>query len=565
MSSIGPQLPPGLETKVDDSASDSDSGESDSDIIGPKPPSSFEAISSASSAALSIERRQLVMKRKLEDMGEEKPQGRETWMLELPDEKRSLLGLGPRKFKTKNLTDKDKDRSCWTDTPADKARKEKDADHTEKRKEPPNPEDIAASARDKRLQKIADKCNAKRTESLLELHKRGISLPDNAAAEKVSSASFSESDSSSEDEKAKRKRRRKEKKALKKLKKELKKCEREEKGKKSKSRVNEKSKKKKKSDVTPAVTERVREMLAKNIETAHLDAIHDVKIDPSGTVLASCSSDGSVRLTDVQSSRVLDVLQIHTAPVWSVSWAPPVYGNLLASGSYCGKAVIWSSLPGPNWKFSPLYEYQHGCSVNCVAWTPAQAKCASLAAACSDGVVAILNRRADGSGFEVDKIVGAHGVACAAVSWSPTGEELVSGGFDNLVKIWRREKSWVDVAVLNGHAGWVRDVQWCPVNNNTLASCSDDDQVKIWEASDPSHATWTCKTIDFKDKGTPWHVSWSLCGTLLAVSSGEGTVTLLKKSTDGSGEWFHISKSERDKMTAKSSSADVAHVQAMQQ
>jgi hypothetical protein len=42
-------------------------------------------------------------------------------MLSLPDEKRGLLGLGPRKFKTKAA--EKEDRSIWTDTPADKERK----------------------------------------------------------------------------------------------------------------------------------------------------------------------------------------------------------------------------------------------------------------------------------------------------------------------------------------------------------------------------------------------------------------------------------------------------------
>lgn len=44
-------------------------------------------------------------------------------MLELPPEKASNLGLGPRTFRMKEGPDMS-NRSAWTDTPAEKKRKE---------------------------------------------------------------------------------------------------------------------------------------------------------------------------------------------------------------------------------------------------------------------------------------------------------------------------------------------------------------------------------------------------------------------------------------------------------
>lgn len=74
--------------------------------------------------------------------------------------------------------------------------------------------------------------------------------------------------------------------------------------------------------------------------------------------------------------------------------------------------------------------------------------------------------------FVEDKIVGAHGITCYAVSWSPNGAELVSGGFDNLIKIWRHtEDVWKDEVVLTGHNAWVRDVQWNPNSEKLIATC----------------------------------------------------------------------------------------------
>ena len=49
---------------------------------------------------------------------------REEWMVELPLEMTKNFGVTARKFSTKPATSVDKDRSMWTDTPADRARKE---------------------------------------------------------------------------------------------------------------------------------------------------------------------------------------------------------------------------------------------------------------------------------------------------------------------------------------------------------------------------------------------------------------------------------------------------------
>lgn len=50
---------------------------------------------------------------------------REEWMTDLPPVQAANLGLGPRKFKLRDGPDIS-DRSCWTDTPAQKAQKQKD-------------------------------------------------------------------------------------------------------------------------------------------------------------------------------------------------------------------------------------------------------------------------------------------------------------------------------------------------------------------------------------------------------------------------------------------------------
>ena len=94
---------------------------------------------------------------------------------------------------------------------------------------------------------------------------------------------------------------------------------------------------------------------------------------------------------------------------------------------------------------------------------------------------------------------------------------------------------------VGSHDDWIRDVAWC--NNigllhDTIASCSEDQKVKIWRKEDPNKDEWTSKEINFEYP--VWKVSWSQVGNMLAASGGDNQVTILKENS--SGEWEVVSK-----------------------
>ena len=87
---------------------------------------------------------------------------------------------------------------------------------------------------------------------------------------------------------------------------------------------------------------------------------------------------------------------------------------------------------------------------------------------------------------------------------------MVSGGIDGKVKLWTFRDNKFDLqSELSSHDDWVRDVAWC--NNiglmqDTIASCSEDQKVKIWK-KELGKDEWKEKEILFS---TPvWKVSWS--------------------------------------------------------
>lgn len=183
---LGPALPPGFRRAVDDEDDDDDKDDED-DFPGPALPPGYKPEPTSSdeeedvigpmpakgvvqdSVALDIERRAEKMKQKL--TGDDGPQelARETWMTELPPELQHI-GLGARTFKKKSGPE-NKDRSIWTDTPADRERKLRE--HLEGKKDGEKEKDDAPRLTQKELQ-LAEKVSiyneSKRGESLISMH-----------------------------------------------------------------------------------------------------------------------------------------------------------------------------------------------------------------------------------------------------------------------------------------------------------------------------------------------------------------------------------------------------------
>ena len=75
---------------------------------------------------------------------------------------------------------------------------------------------------------------------------------------------------------------------------------------------------------------------------------HDAQLDYYGRRLATCASDKSVRVCEVEAGaqRLVEVLRKHDGPVWQVAWAHPRFGNYLASCSYDGQVIVWGEFNG---------------------------------------------------------------------------------------------------------------------------------------------------------------------------------------------------------------------------
>ncbi|EFQ98873.1 hypothetical protein MGYG_01888 [Nannizzia gypsea CBS 118893] len=294
--------------------------------------------------------------------------------------------------------------------------------------------------------------------------------------------------------------------------------------------------------------------------SGHDDMIHDAGLDYFGRKLATCSSDKTVKIFEIEgeSHKLLETLKGHEGAVWCVAWAHPKYGTILASSSYDGKVLIWreQSVGGgahSSTSWSRVFDFSlHTASVNMVCWAPHELGCL-LACASSDGQVSVLEFR-DNSWTH--QIFHAHGLGVNSISWAPAAaagsiisanagagqsRRFVTCGSDNLIFIWDynpESKTYSATQTLQGHTDWVRDVAWSPsiLSRSYIASASQDKTVRIW-TSDPSNPQeWTSEKLEFDT--VVWRVSWSLSGNILAVSGGDNKVSLWKE--DLKGKWEKV-------------------------
>ncbi|KJH43681.1 WD domain, G-beta repeat protein [Dictyocaulus viviparus] len=294
------------------------------------------------------------------------------------------------------------------------------------------------------------------------------------------------------------------------------------------------------------------------VDTAHTDIIHDAQLNFFGNRLATCSSDRTIKIFEVKpNTYVVPIAELtgHAGPVWQLSWAHPDFGGLLASASYDRKVIIWAECNG-RWQKS--HEWAgHEASVNAVAFAPHQLGLL-LATGSADSSIGILEFNPQSAQWVESRIAKAHEQGVNAVSWSPAERAIESGGDqsfrkrlascgnDKLVKIWILDDKgeWIVEKILAGHSDYVRDVAWCPIVNHsthTIASCGQDQAVILWRCNE--HSEWDAKLLE-KAQGALWHVSWSMCGSILSVSGEDNKIVLWKENLQGQWQKLEDSRAE---------------------
>jgi WD40 repeat protein len=144
---------------------------------------------------------------------------------------------------------------------------------------------------------------------------------------------------------------------------------------------------------------------------------------PDGRRLVSCGNDGSVKVWDTATKRLLMDLTGHSDQVRGVAFSPD--GRLIASGSFDQTLKLWDAATGR--VIRPLIG--HNGWIQGIAFSPDGRR---LASASADQTVRLWDVA---TGRQAGLIRG-HGESVRSVVFSPDGRRLVSTSNDGTVKIW---------------------------------------------------------------------------------------------------------------------------------
>ncbi len=238
----------------------------------------------------------------------------------------------------------------------------------------------------------------------------------------------------------------------------------------------------------------------------HRGPVNAVAFTPGGHLLATGSSDGTVRLWRPADHRTTATLTV-PGRVRSLAFGPD--GRTLAVTATTGPVRLWS--PGRPTRVILLPEQTR--AARAVAFAP---RGHTLAVAAADGAVQLWDTA--GTPRRMARFSG-HSGQVDALAFAPDGETLASAGADRTVRLWDLRGAR-QPAVLRGHTDEVLGLAFAP-DGRGLASGGVDRTVRLWDvARRRAAATLTGHSDDVNA------VAYTPDGTTVVSASGDGTTRL---------------------------------------
>jgi len=191
----------------------------------------------------------------------------------------------------------------------------------------------------------------------------------------------------------------------------------------------------------------------------------DIGFMPDGKTAISASLDRTIKIWEIESGRICDVLEGHNRGINSIAVSSD--GHWLVSASKDGTVKIWDlrkrkEICALRKSRKPISKVVVSIELNCIV-TASEIGCITVWDLKGKKVKTLIRRS-----FEIK-----------ALAISRKLKRLYSAGRNNNITVWDLNKL-VKSKVLKGHDGYVNDMQ-VTSDSKHLISCSDDKTVRIWD------------------------------------------------------------------------------------
>ncbi|HHP7229478.1 MAG TPA: AAA-like domain-containing protein, partial [Xenococcaceae cyanobacterium] len=244
--------------------------------------------------------------------------------------------------------------------------------------------------------------------------------------------------------------------------------------------------------------------LVKTLE-GHKDSVVAVAFSPDGKIIASSSEDNTIKLWNTEGV-LLRTLVGHQGGVHNVAFSPD--GKKIASSSEDETVMLW------NIQGKLLEILKHQREVLSVTFADAGQ---TLATGDRSGRVTLWH-----SSGQLLRSFSAHSLPVRGIDFSPDGQTLVTGGDDNVARIWTLEGKLI--TTLQGENAQkynapVTAVEFSP-DGKIIGTTSWDGSVKLWYPDGTLYA-------DLQGhEGRVWRLDWSPDSATIATAGWDNVVKL---------------------------------------
>ncbi|CRG89769.1 putative WD repeat-containing protein all2124 [Talaromyces islandicus] len=238
----------------------------------------------------------------------------------------------------------------------------------------------------------------------------------------------------------------------------------------------------------------------------HADTVQSVAFSPNGKLLASGSSDETIKLWDTATGVLQQTLMAHSDWVESVVFSPD--NRLLASASDDKTIKLWDIATG-------ILQQSLLGHLDTVQYIVFSSNGRLLVSGSDDKTIKIW----DTATGALEHTLIAHSDWVESVAFSPDDQLLASGSRDKTIKFWNIATGALQ-KTLTGHLDWVESVAFSQ-DGRLLASGSRDETIKLWDATTEALLYTLAGHLNSVQS-----VVFSPDGRLLASASNDETIKL---------------------------------------